>query len=111
MATADSSARSRLANRVCEFLNAGTSPSLTALISTFVVVLLAFAACVAFITPSRLTGWDSALLMDGPTDDYCDLTLRAFRLANGPHAHRSVTIVGDSSIRDAITREQELQDE
>jgi hypothetical protein len=78
------------------------TPSLGSCLGAFAFVVLELAFCCIYITPERLARIDPKLLMEGPDDDYANITVKALRLHFGTTPGLGVAYLGASSARQAL---------
>src|SRR5437868_10883182 len=85
-----------------QFIRGATRPCAASLCGTLAFFLLLVVACALFITPMRAAA-AAGYLSTSANDEYAFLTADALRLAVAQPDYLSVTILGDSSLREAIT--------
>lgn len=86
-----------------QFIEGLTQPSLPALIGTVGVATSVFCWCVIFITPTFIATTGYGYFINGATDEYGYLTSEVLRIKQTPAQQLSIALVGESSLREAIS--------
>jgi len=93
------------------FIDGVTHPTLPAVIGTLSVALAWFLACLLLVTPANLAKVDARYFMTVPEDDYTEVSLRAFRIAQQKEKPPfAVAILGTSGTRESIYDEKIIEE-
>jgi len=91
-----------------QFVEGLARPSAHGLLGTLLVVILLVIGCACCLTRHLLAHHPEYLAGSGPADESTWITAETLRICEEPPQELSVTIIGNSAVRDAITDETDL---
>ncbi|MBI1371164.1 MAG: hypothetical protein GC159_00140 [Phycisphaera sp.] len=90
------------------FVRTLLSPSWPGLLLTLIVAAAWLGGLMLWLTPDRVASIDEGYFIIGERDDYYVVTRRVFQIQRAPEEPNGVIVLGSSTIKAAVTNEQDL---